>query len=590
MESELRQILIDKLQQLEPQLGTTKSYGKWVNKYVDTMLIAIHKAMFANMNKLRLNTSEFSFPKHKVFLAMGRYGNPQDYIYTLMQKRTETSLLLQVSDGFCYPNNSQLTVMRFNPIYEELLMQELQDLKLDRNEELMDDLEQTYTHIVDVDVASLRGYINKTKQSIAENKKGMHYNEALLRNLTAAKQLMVMVHEADERNPHSAYLLERYETADCGRSYGKGLSLQCMRKKVREAALGVCHQYDFKACAFAVMAGLAHAIDKSLKIGGVLDYVRMRTKIRERIAKEVNVDIKLVKSVITAIGFGAKLRNNFKSAIRKELMLYAQNAHDKNIWLEKEDWSKLGEDEYKRLLANQTFIGIYNEFQLINSTIINYFDDDGFEINGFVYSKIDPHAKRLDKYGKRKKASDFRTNAQKLAWIYQAFETQARQQFEQLSGQKALLTTHDCIYFKQKLPVSLKHDILYQLQQTFKYLTFEHTPIYQITDQQTFDSRFAEQIEFEREHRERIKEQEVIAANTDLPNNWCETYLKPQDVKTEYEYETKRREQFLRDVGFAVTKIGDTTIVSDEHNVDDEDDNYWEPSTERQYWRDAVVD
>jgi hypothetical protein len=590
MESELRQILLEKLMQLEPQLGKIKRYEKWVNKYVDTMLAAIHKAMFANMNKLRLNASEFSFPKHKVFLAMGRYGNPQDYIYTLMQKRSETSILLQVSEGFCYANNSQLTVMRFNPIYEELLMQELQDLKLDRNEELMDDLEQTYTHIVDVDVASLRGYINKTKQSIAENKKGFHYKEALLRNLTAAKQLMVMVHEADERNPHSAYLLERYETADCGRTYGKGLSLQCMRKEVREAALGVCHQYDFKACAFAVMAGLAHAINPSLKIGGVLDYVRLRAKIRERIAKEVNVDIKLVKSVITAIGFGAKLRNTQFGAIRRELMLYAQNAHDRNIWLEKADWNKLGEDEYKRLLANQTFIGIYNEFQLINETIINYFDDDGFEINSFVYSKIDPHAKRLDKFGKRKKASDFRTKAQQLAWIYQALETQAREHFEKLSGQKALLTTHDCIYFKQKLPVSLKHDILDKLQQTFPYLAFEHTPIYPIADKQTFDGRFAEQIEFEREHKERMKEQEVKSRSHISPNDFSEKYLKPHDVKVEYDYEAQRREQFLRDVGYSVIKIGDTTIVSCDHNVDDEDDDYWEASTARQYWREAVVD
>jgi hypothetical protein len=304
----------------------------------------------------------------------------------------------------------------------------------------------------------------------------------------------------------------------------------------------------------------------------------------------VNVDIKLVKSVITAIGFGAKLRNTQFGAIRRELMLYAQNAHDRNIWLEKADWNKLGEDEYKRLLANQTFIGIYNEFQLINETIINYFDDDGFEINSFVYSKIDPHAKRLDKFGKRKKASDFRTKAQQLAWIYQALETQAREHFEKLSGQKALLTTHDCIYFKQKLPVSLKHDILDKLQQTFPYLAFEHTPIYPIADKQTFDGRFAEQIEFEREHKERMKEQEVKSRSHISPNDFSEKYLKPHDVKVEYDYEAQRREQFLRDVGYSVIKIGDTTIVSCDHNVDDEDDDYWEASTARQYWREAVVD
>ena len=84
-----------------------------------------------------------------------------------------------------------------------------------------------------------------------------------------------------------------------------------------------------------------------------------------------------------------------------------------------------------------------------------------------------------------------------------------------------------------------------------------------------------------------MKEQETKAQSHISPNNWCETYLKPQDVKTEYQYEIARREQFMRDVGITEYNIGSTAIVTDQ--CDDEDD-YWEPSTERQYCRETVAD
>lgn len=522
------------------------------------MLIAIRDAIATKMSKQQLSANQFSFPKHKVSLAMGRYGDPQKYIYSLMQQHDETSLLLEVSNGFSYPNNSQLAVMQLNPIYEDLIVEELLNLKMEKNQQLLDDIERNYTHIIDVDAASLQGYINKTKQSIAESKKGARYNDALLRNLVAAQQLMTMVHEADERNPRSAYLLERYKTDDCGRIYGEGYSLQRMTKEVRYAALGVCHQYDFKACAFAVMAGLAHTIDDSLKIGDVLDYVRLRAQIRERIAKEVNISSDVVKTIFNAIGFGAKLRNTQFSAIRKELMLQAQYAHDKSIWLEKDVWNNLGNDEYQRLLANLTFRGIYDEFQQINATIINYFSDKECVIGGFVYNNIDPNAHKLDKYGKRKKKSDYRTTAQKLAWIYQALETLAREEFERLSGYKALLTTHDCIYFKQKLPLSLRHEILYELQQIFPYLTFEHKPIYPIADQQTYDSRFAEQADYESKHKEWKKEQEAKARDFMTANGINVAAPNQRSAQTECEYELQRKQQFMRDVGITTYEVGST--------------------------------
>lgn len=339
------------------------------------------------------------------------------------------------------------------------------------------------------------------------------------------------------------------------------------------------------------MASLAHRIDPSLRIGGVLEYIQKRTKIRQHIANETGISVELVKEIFSAMGFGAKLRNNPYNAIRRALDKEARKKHDKSVWLEKDVWNNLGAATYERLIGNQSFMYIYENLQQINKTILHFMSDKDIVIGDAVYSDIDPNADEIDEDANDKdKKKNLRTDLQKLAWIYQAYETQAREQLEQLSGQKALLTTHDCIYFKQKLPTDTVLSITYQLQQTYQYLRFEHEAIYPIADDETYNSRFAEQIEFEREHKERMKALEEEHRNYESPLNFCEKFLKPHDVKVEYDYETLRREQFLRDVGCTVIKIGDRTIMREPHNVDDEEDDYWEASTERQYWREEVVD
>jgi hypothetical protein len=583
MKNELRQILREELRNAQPQIKSELLYSRCVNKYVDAMLIEIQRALALNIKGWNLNEHEFAFSAVRAKHAAKRTGTQQQYNYHLMQKHPSTALLLESRKGSCYRNGfSQLSVMRFNPIYEDLLMEELLNLRLEKNQQRLDDIEQNYTHTIDVDLKSLQGYINKTQQTLAASKMGQRYNEALLRNLAAAQQLTVMAHEADASNPQSAYLRERYETADSGRIYGQGYSLQRMNKEVRHAALGVCHKYDFQASAFAVMASLAHAIDKDLKIGAVLDYIKNRTKIRQRIATRTGISVELVKEIFTAMGFGAELKNNPYNAIRGALAKAARQQHDSSVRLDKDIWNNLGADAYARLIGDQTFMFLYEDLQQINATILRKFSDDDIVIGNAVYSEIDPNAE------KKGKKTNKRSDLQKLAWIYQAFETQAREEFEKLSGQKALLTTHDCIYFKQKLSSEAVLDITVQLQQTYPYLRFEHEAIYPITDQQTYDSRFAEQVEYERQHKELIAAKEAEHSGYKSIYGFNETFLKPQAVKTEYEYEMQRREQFMRDVGITEYNIGSTAIIAGE--CDEDENDYWEPSTDRQYWRETVVD
>jgi len=408
-----------------------------------------------------------------------------------------------------------------------------------------------------VDIASLRGFITKCKQTIAANSKGRWYADAELRNLSAAQQLMAIVHEADASNPSSPYLRERYDTGDTGRTYGQGYSLQRMPKEVRHAALGVCHKYDFKACAFAVMASLAHAINPTLKISAVLDYIKKRAVIRKRIAAQTGIDEKLVKEIFTAMGFGAELKKNSHNAIWRALGKAARKKQDKSVWLEKEVYNKLGEGAYEILISNQTFMFIYEDLQQINKTILQKYNHNDIVIGNAVYSDIDPN------WEKKKKKTNKRTKLQKLAWIYQAFETLAREQFEELAQQKALLTTHDCLYFKRKLSSEQIKTITYDLQKTYRYLQFEHEPIKPITTQEIIDERLANQVADEEAHKALIARQELAVKTYVSPNNWVQQTKKI--ALTDAEYEEQHKQQFIRDVGITEYNVGNTEGNDDEY-------------------------
>ena len=77
--------------------------------------------------------------------------------------------------------------------------------------------------------------------------------------------------------------------------------------------------------------------------------------------------------------------------------------------------------------------------------------------------------------------------------------------------QEPLLTTHDCIYFKQKLPASVVADVSVQLQDTFPHLRFEHKAIHPIAEDSYFAQRISDADSLELEHKQHIVEEEIAA-------------------------------------------------------------------------------
>lgn len=504
MGNELKITLLAAIKTTTPHLGKDYLYERCVTKYLSAMLPAISHAISINYKNSQYNAGEFALAQTTLRDILGRIGTQQKYIADVMKSHATTSLIIEIKKGFNYPKSSMLSLVQLNPIYKELVMEELLNLQVEKNQQLLDDIERAPNYTVNVDTASLASYISKTTKTILNTKDNGAYKDKLLKNSLAAKQLQTMIHDADETNA-TPYIKERWEQADSGRIYGQGYSLQRMSKEVRHAALGYCYKYDFKASAFALMAGLAHAINPTIKIGAVIDYVKNRNSIRQRIAKELNMDESVVKTIFTAIGFGAELKNNQFNAIRGAFAKVARMKHDASIRLERDIYNNLGADEFMRLVENRTFCYIYKELQVINQTILDYFKTNALVINNRSYSNID------DKTGKK------RNDRQKLAWIYQALEFTAMVQLsdlvEDLTQQEPLLTTHDCIYYKNKLSASVKVDATYLLNQKFPYLRFEEEEIVPIVEDAYFTARFAQTIQFEQAHKQRIEEQELLAGN-----------------------------------------------------------------------------
>jgi hypothetical protein len=350
---------------------------------------------------------------------------------------------------------------------------------------------------------------------MSDTKNNNAYKEKLLKNSLAAKQLQTMIHDADDTNA-TPYIKELWKQADSGRIYGQGYSLQRMSKEVRHAALGYCYKYDFKASAFALMAGLAHEINPSLKFSAVLDYVKHRASIRQRIAKELQMDESVVKTIFTAIGFGAELKNNQYNAIRGAFAKVARMKHDTSISLERDVYNNLGADEFMRLVENSTFCYIYDALQVINKTILDYYKTNALVINGRTYNAIDVNT--------GKKGNE----RQKLAWIYQAMEFTAMVHFsdlvEDMTQQEPLLTTHDCVYYKNRLSVSVKLDAAYLLNQKYPYLRFEEEEIVPIVEDAYFAARYTQTNELEQTHLQRIREQELLASNY-LPKYFQQEFI-----------------------------------------------------------------
>lgn len=299
------EIAVHLTNQLPGQRSTISSNLKLWNDYVDVMSKAIHKSIILARNdqieenilplpwediKRQLGYSmkhrKFYlhwFHEHYPLVKMLRLGKPG--ILTMIEPLANIKLAsTSTSPKEC-----------FKEMYGNLLDE---DSEIDW---------------VSIDPRSLNAYIQANELQLDTTNKGQSYVDTLLRNLVWAKTIYLCAEYSNECG-QGWQLPQIVNESLFGRRYYTGLNLQNAPKIVRHAALGSCYEYDLNASVFAWKLDLAHReLGISLKdLTYTIDYIDNKDKIRDKLAKNLKIvgsfefKKKIIKDVITAIGFGAR--------------------------------------------------------------------------------------------------------------------------------------------------------------------------------------------------------------------------------------------------------------------------------------------
>jgi hypothetical protein len=467
----MKQKLFDLLQAKYPDVKELLLH-RYINKYVDVLIPVIKEVIL--MRCEYKGQKELVIPVEDIKREIGRakIKDKTIYIWNMFQSNEQTSLLLINLKGY----EGKYSRGIINPIYKGEVMDAINSLLIELNPKILKELDDKANNSVPVDPKYIDSYIKKTRQTLAEPIPNVKFKEILTENLTLATQLKSMV-----KTDGSEYWLDEYwEEHSSGRIYGHGLSLQRIRKEIRHACLGPCHKYDFKACSFAVMTGLALKINPTLQVETLKDYVKYRKEMRERIGARIGVSSSKMKKIFTAIGFGAQIKDNPYSYVKKEL----------------------GDERYKLFINDYEVKIIKTALAEVNKTIIgcDLFKGDTFTFMGRTWTQTDPK----------------QTTNQKLSWIYQAMESKAISMFIERAEVAFILATHDCLYFKKPLPRRVLENIHFDIQREFPLLAFEHEKIIPImTEEDFFEFRKTSitEVQLPRQQHQRFIQREEVAAS-----------------------------------------------------------------------------
>lgn len=476
MTNQLEKIIADELRLLYPEL---KPYQveRYSQKYVNGVLEQLSRWSKNPRNEC------FSVDSRELNRLCGRMKD-NAYLFPFMDRSERTRLVdvrYRGNTGFY----KQVTI---SERYHDLVMDRLSHMIAPTPSQpslRQQAIAEQATDWIPVNEDSITSFIVASQRRLAESGLDKDLKQAIMDEVHAARRILGMseIHEGGLCFP------EVWRQADTGRRYGLNNSLQRQPQRVRHAALGPCHKYDFVTNSFAVMASLACQIDPTIKIGAVRDFMGNRTRMREFIARETGLPVSVIKEVFTAVGFGAESVDNPYKAVRS---LIRSQAH------------------YDRLVSNQHYQWIEEEFKHINSVISEHFPREDFEfLGGYRYQHRDATTGRAKKDGRR------------LAWIYQNVEShltrQAQELIHQATGQQPLMTVHDCLYYQQPIPASVLVDTQLALREQFEFVRLEHEAIWPIGTPERFAAIGDSWQQEELEHRARIQQEEHEAQGFRMP-------------------------------------------------------------------------
>ena len=314
------------------------------------------------------------------------------------------------------------------------------------------ELKTNANKIIKINADMLCAYIDNCKTQLVNELHDDKYLERIAYNVACAQKLLALAEGGE--------LHEFWERIDSGREYGRGHSIQRVAPSVREAALGYCHRYEFRANTFALLACAASDLNPSLRVASIKNYIIRGAHARTKLASESGLPEWQIKDIINSLVFCPDINHKL-------------SAHQEFEWLQEEHTG-----------VTETILSLKNEI-----------------IDGLTESR-QYSGKRND-------------NAQFLAWFYQVMETRlldrTTELLTELGCESPLLIVHDCIYLKHKMSPDVMQTLVILLQNDFKHISLEYSEVIPMVSRQKHAERYSQEDHDVTMHHARIAQAEKEA-------------------------------------------------------------------------------
>ena len=303
-----------------------------------------------------------------------------------------------------------------------------------------------------IDVKNLSNYYETTKTAYENGKNG----KGMIRHLFDALNILHLANAYDKSitcpltGKKTQLIPQHYAISSFGRKYYRGnVRLQSCGEVVRRAALGKCTSIDINASVFAYYKTLAIDFGIPLHKASVLTMiVDQKDYVRQTLADTlINIPgdneykIKIVKTALTSIGFGANINSNYSKTSN---VIY-------------------NEEDRLRFLEHPIVVELLEVYALITAHVKKTINEKGNETTK-AYLKSIPNL--TDKSNRIKMKSV-------MAYMYQQEETRIMKKvitaLETETNNEVLLWVHDGIYVKNKPDMGLLSGVLTECNSLMKF-------------------------------------------------------------------------------------------------------------------------
>ena len=175
-------------------------------------------------------------------------------------------------------------------------------VKVQNNHELMIDWEKPY-NFQGVLIPSRVRISTKVMKDVCDEV--LEVSEQLYRDWNLHLRL-------DSAFQNDGWMEQNFIESDFGRLFGTGLSsLQSMPKEILKRVLNGCYELDVNTASLVILTEIHRRRFRVSSFSAIERFIRLKTWIREEVARSLEIDVSTVKTAFTAIGFG--MRSNTKS-------------------------------------------------------------------------------------------------------------------------------------------------------------------------------------------------------------------------------------------------------------------------------------